>query len=86
MLREIPEEFKFEGIISRVTGIAGEGNYYRSLTSIPKTLTESQDLICRTMILLEDCRTKERLQNNDRWNAFDENLNWARSYVNFTGN
>ena len=86
VLREIPEEFKFEGIISRVTGIAGEGNYYRALTSIPKTLTESQDLYCRTMILLEDCRTRERLQNNNRWNAFDENLNWSRNYINFTGN
>jgi hypothetical protein len=86
ILRDIPQQSKFDGIISRVDGISGEGNYYRALTSIPVTLTESQDLICRTIILLEDCRAKERLNHQDDWKAFDRYLDWNTKYINFIPN
>jgi energy-coupling factor transporter ATP-binding protein EcfA2 len=86
LLREIPQDFKFDGVTARVSGIASEGNYYNARTSIPPTLTESQDLICRAIILLEDCRAKERLSGNTYWKEFDRYLEWRNSYVNFNPN
>ncbi len=86
ILRDIPETGKFNGVLARVGGIAGEGNYYRALTGIPGTLTESQDLECRTKILLEDCRAAERLRGNTQWKAFDDYLNWTKIFVDFIPN
>jgi hypothetical protein len=86
ILRDIPQQSKFDGIISRVDGISGEGNYYRALTSIPNTLTESQDLICRSVILLEDCRSREKMNQALEWKAFDHYLDWTINYVNFIPN
>ena len=84
ILRDIPEQGKFDGIIARVTGIAREGNYYLAFTSIPGTLTESQDLECRSMILLEACREKERLSGNKQWNAMDNYLAWDWTYIDYS--
>ena len=86
MLREIPETGKFDGISARVTGIAGEGNYYRALKSIPNTLTESQELECRTMILLEACRAKEKLNGEKQWQKFDDYINFQWYYINYMPN
>ena len=86
ILGDISQDSKFKGIAARVTGIASEGNYYRALTSIPKTLTESEDLICRTIIILEDCRANERLSKNELWKPFDQYLDWKSHYINFIPN
>jgi energy-coupling factor transporter ATP-binding protein EcfA2 len=86
LLRDIPQEEKFYGILERIAGIAGEGNYYRALTSIPKTLTESQDLICRSIILREDSRAKEKGSGNTDWKAFDQYLDWKTDFINFIPN
>jgi hypothetical protein len=86
LLREIPQDFKFDGITARVSGIASEGNYYNARMSIPPSLTESQDLICRLIILLEDCRAKERLTGNGAWKEFDKYLDWKNIFVNFSPN
>jgi energy-coupling factor transporter ATP-binding protein EcfA2 len=86
VLRNIPEDGKFNGIISRVSGIASEGNYYLAMTSIPKTLTESQDLQCRTWIILQDCITRERLSGISQWDAFDKYLTWSNSFINYKPN
>ncbi len=59
ILRDLPEQGKFWGVFLRSTGLAYEGNYYMALTAIPNTLTESQDLQCRTAILVEACKAKE---------------------------
>ena len=88
ILKDITQDFKFDGITARIDGIASEGNYYRALTSIPKSLTESQDLICRAIILREDSRAKEKLSRNtdDQWVKFDHYLDWKSNYVNFIPN
>ena len=86
LLRDIPQDYKFSGITAKVEGIAGEGNYYRALTSIPKTLTESQDLICRAIILREDSRAKERKNQDTQWNALDRYLDWKQNFINFIPN
>ncbi len=60
ILRDLPENGKYGGVFLRVAGIAYEGNYYRALTAIPSTLTEAQDLQCRTIILIEACKAREK--------------------------
>ncbi len=86
LLRDIPEGPKTLGIISRVRGISGEGNYYRALTSIPSTLTESQDLTCRTLILLEAAREKEKIAGDSTWRNMDDLVNRYFNYVNYFPN
>jgi hypothetical protein len=86
LLSEIPEFGRYTGILSRVKGIAGEGNYYRALTSIPATLTETQDLEARTTILLEACRANERLSGDHQWSAMDRHLDWTVQFINFIPN
>ncbi|MBZ5858416.1 ATP-binding protein [Flavihumibacter profundi] len=86
ILRDIPEGGKFFGIYYQVLGVSYEGNYYRALTSLPSTLTESQDLVCRTLILLEACRVRERQTGDQKWTSFDKNLLWDINYLNYLPN
>jgi energy-coupling factor transporter ATP-binding protein EcfA2 len=86
ILREIPEGPKFDAILARVVGVAYEGNFYRARMSIPNTLTESQDLDCRTQILLEACKKKEALANDRHWTAWDRFDAWNWYYVNYLPN
>ena len=85
ILRDIPEGRKFDAIFGRVMGVAVEGNFYRALTSIPQTLTESQDLQCRSMILLEAVKRKEGATGSD-WTAMDRFLDWGWNYVYYLPN
>ncbi len=80
-LADIIEENKFRGVTSRVYGIAEEGNFYRALTSIPPTLTESQDLIARAFIIWQACRKKEAEEGVQKWKAMDEFLTHDLNYI-----
>lgn len=86
VLRDIPEARKFFGILSRVTGVAFEGNYYRAYTSIPNSLTESEDLQCRTMLLLEAAKEKEKAGKETQWKAMDDFINWYWNYTDYLPN
>jgi hypothetical protein len=86
ILRDIPEGRKFQGILFQAEGISYEGNYYRALTSLPSTLTESQDLVCRTLILIAASRAKERQTGDSSWKAFDDDIWWDTNYLNFYPN
>jgi len=86
LLRDIPEGPKIQGIKARVNGIASEGNYFRARMAIPNTLTETQDLICRTMILLEAAREKEAKTGNTSWKPMDEFINRPYTYVYYFPN
>jgi hypothetical protein len=86
VLREIPEIGKYTGVFLRVAGLAYEGNYYRALTAIPRSLTESQDLRCRSLILMDACRTKEKLASNTSWNLMDDYLNWQFTFTDYLPN
>lgn len=86
VLRDIPEQNKLNGILAQIAGITLEGNYYRALTSIPNTLTESQDLQCRSEILMGACRAKEKLDNNKRWEELDRALNHNYYFTDFLPN
>ena len=86
VLRDIPEGRKFDAILARVLGVAYEGNFYRSLTSMPSTLTENQDLDCRSMLLLEACKKKEQQGSESQWAAMDKWMDWGWNYVNYMPN
>ena len=85
-LAEIIEGNKFGGVISRVYGIAEEGNFYRALTAIPATLTESQDLIARAFIIWQACRKKEAAEGVQKWKAMDKFLTHDLNYKYFVPN
>ncbi|MBL7854669.1 MAG: ATP-binding protein [Cyclobacteriaceae bacterium] len=82
ILREIPEGGKFEAILGRVIGVAHEGNFYRARASIPTTLTETQDLECRTFILWEACKKRDG-GADARWRAVDQLNDWGWYYINY---
>jgi hypothetical protein len=84
ILSEIPDGRKFNGVLARVRGVASEGNYYRAQTSIPSTLTESQDLECRTAILAEACKQDEQLSGQpSKWKPMDDFLDWNWNYITY---
>ncbi len=86
ILKDIPEENRFSGILAKVDGIAVEGNYFRAMSSIPKSLTESQDLQCRSAIILENCRAKESVTEKIKWQPFDDYMNRNFYFTNFSAN
>jgi hypothetical protein len=83
MLKNMPEDEKAFGILNQVMGLAREGNYYRALTAVPNTLTESQDLICRILILLEAAKEKEIKSADSSWKAMDNFVYRLFNYVNY---
>lgn len=86
ILRELPNGPKVRGVISRALGIAYEGNYYRALSSLPSTLTEQEDLLARSFILMEASKTNERKTGDTKWAALDENYFWFMNYINYIPN
>jgi hypothetical protein len=86
ILRDLPENGKYGGVYLRVNGIAYEGNYYRALTAIPNTLTETQDLQCRSIILIEACKAREKLAGNHSWKPMDDYLDWFLNYTDYLPN
>ena len=85
-LAEIIEGNKFDGVTSRVYGIAEEGNFYRALTAIPSTITESQDLIARAFIIWQACRKKEAGEGIQKWKAMDEFITHDFNYIFYLPN
>ena len=85
-LAEIIEGNKFDGVISRVYGIAEEGNFYRAKTAIPSTLTETEELIARTFIIWQACRKKEAEGGVQKWKAMDEFLTHDFNYIFYLPN
>jgi energy-coupling factor transporter ATP-binding protein EcfA2 len=83
IIRDISEGGKFDAVLARVQGVAYEGNFYRAWYSIPTTLTESQDIECRTQILLEACKKRDLLRNDIRWSAIDRFMDWNWYYINY---
>lgn len=60
---EFIEPAIYGGTISRIMGVAAEGNFFRAYSAMPATLTETQELISRTILLWQAC-LKEELKNN----------------------
>jgi hypothetical protein len=82
---EIPEVRKFAATEKLVKGIADRGDYNGAYVSIPPTLTEEQDLICRSVILLTAARELEKKNKLKGWQALDWFVDWADDHVLFFG-
>ncbi len=80
-LAEIIEGNKFTGVINKAYGVAEEGNFYRAKTSLSSTLTETQDLIARGVILWQACRKKETAEESKDWKAMDEFITHDINYI-----
>jgi energy-coupling factor transporter ATP-binding protein EcfA2 len=85
-LSDIIEQNKFAGILSRVYGVAEEGNFYRAKTSLPATLTETEDLTARSYILWQACRKKESAEEQQKWKPMDDFLTHDYNYIFFMPN
>ena len=80
-LAEIIEQNKFFGIMSRVYGIAEEGNFYRAKMALPSTLTEGEELIARSIIMWQASRKKEAEAGGAKWTAMDEFITHNFNYI-----
>lgn len=85
-LSDIIEQNKFFGVLSRVYGIAEEGNFYRALTAIPSTLTETEELTARSFIVWQACRKIELEEGRQRWGTMDEFITHDFNYIFFLPN
>jgi hypothetical protein len=87
VLRQLPEGIKMFGVASRVAGIGYEGNFYNAVQSIPPTLTESQELLCHMLILVQACEARESQQGDLRYKRMNEHLTWNwTGYYDYTPN
>ena len=85
-LAEIIDENKFDGVFSRVYGVAEEGNFYRAQMAIPSTLTETEDLVARSLILWQACRKKEAEEGTRTWATMDAFITHDFNYIFFVPN
>lgn len=85
-LAEIIEQNKFLGVLSRVYGIAEEGNFYRAQTALPATLTETEELVARTFIVWQACREKEAKEGGKNWTSMDEFITHDFNYIFYLPN
>jgi hypothetical protein len=86
LLAEIIEGNKFFGTLSTVYGVAEEGNFYRAKTSLPSTLTETEELNARAFILWQACRKKESEEEAKNWAIMDEFITHDFNYIFFVPN
>ncbi|NJN42638.1 MAG: hypothetical protein HC811_10820, partial [Flammeovirgaceae bacterium] len=68
--REMVEGSKTQALVAMNIGIGDEGNLHRAVEAIPPTLTESEDLLCRSVILWQAARKKDN--RSERWIGMDK--------------
>jgi hypothetical protein len=83
---EIIENNKFFGVLSKVYGIAEEGNFYRAKTAIPSTLTETEELLARSYIVWQACQKKELEVGGLKWTAMDKYITHDFNYIFYLPN
>ncbi|HJS53799.1 MAG TPA: hypothetical protein VJ765_04625, partial [Chitinophagaceae bacterium] len=85
-LADIIEQNKFFAVQSRVYGIVEEGNFYRAMTAIPSTLTETEELTAHATIVWQACRKKETEEGVQKWKAMDEFITHDFNYIFYLPN
>ncbi len=86
ILRDFTQNAKTGGHFEMIWGVAREGNYYKAMSSIPSTFTESQDLNCRNLILWEECKKSESQTSAREWKSMDQFYTWEQVYVFYQNN
>lgn len=83
---EIIEQNKPFAVICKVYGVAEEGNFYRAQTAIPSTLTESDELISRSLIIWQASQKKELAEGGLKWRSMDDYLSHDFNYIFYLPN
>ena len=86
VLRDFNANARTGGTFQMIYGISSEGNFYRALTSIPASFTESQELDARGLILWQACKRKESAASSQDWKAMDTYFMWFDNYIFFQPN
>ncbi len=79
IVQDFFEGNKFQGITSKVRGIAAEGNYHLAMSAMPATLTETEELICYYYLLNEASKAHETGVTD--WSKLDSYLNFDLNYI-----
>jgi hypothetical protein len=85
-LAEIIEQNKNGAVFSKVYGVAEEGNFYRAKMAIPSTLTETDELMTRSIIVWQACQKKETEKGERKWRAMDDFITHDFNYVFYLPN
>jgi len=83
---EIIEQNKEGAVLSKVYGIAEEGNFYRAKTAMPATLTETEELNARSIIVWQACKKKELEKGEGRWKKMDDFILHDFNYIYYLPN
>lgn len=86
ILAEIIQGTKFNGVINRIYGISEEGNFYRARMAIPSTLTETDDLYARAIIVWQASQKKETTVQQIGWSAMDKFITYDNDYIFYMPN
>jgi energy-coupling factor transporter ATP-binding protein EcfA2 len=85
ILSEIVEDYKPNGILNRVNGIAVEGNFYRARMAVPSTMTEFSDLLARIYIIWHACIKRESVKEREIWAGLDKIFSYD-TYIHYQDN
>lgn len=81
LVMELREEDRSQAIAARAEGIAREGNYYQARQALVSTLTQQEDLMGRTVILLQACQKNQTAAEAGKWKFMDENFTTGTNYI-----
>jgi hypothetical protein len=85
VFKDISEGRKLQATAGLVEGLSEKGEFYSAHSAIPSTLTEEQDLICKTVILYKAALQREQENKIAGWNSFDSYLARFDEYFLFFG-
>lgn len=83
MMQETAEGRKVQSSLGRIVGSCERSDFFHANASILPSYTESQDLVCKTMIMRAGAQAKEKRENLPQWKAFDDFF--SVDYVHFLG-
>jgi len=83
---EIYQGNKMNAVFNSVFGVAEEGNFYRAKSAIPSTLTETDDLMSRELIVWQSCIKKETPYGQLRWVPMDKFISDDNYYIFYVSN
>jgi hypothetical protein len=83
MMKEMNQNSKSVGNLMWIWGLANQGNYYKAMTAVPSSFTDTEEMISLIVILNQESRRKERAGEALPWNDVDTNLYQNFEYINY---
>jgi energy-coupling factor transporter ATP-binding protein EcfA2 len=85
VFKDISEGRKLQATSGLVEGLSEKGEYYLAHRAIPGTLTEEQDLVCKSVILYTAVKRNEQENKIAGWTSFDSYMSRFDEYFLFFG-